>query len=280
MARWLMIVWLVGGGSAVAGEVYQLFKQGKMYWYKEDWANAAETYQTLIQKYPDSPFYVKSVYHLAYCRYNLGQKMEAFDLLSDFVETRSSSEHANLVEDAKSLRLRIAYDLAPTKPFMENVLKESLKDPCEDIAFQAASWLAKLGDPAGLDVLFRALQQEHDTDLRGKAIKDIMRVGDDDDRARLDEILKKQRQQKGDEAPKMLRLVRRDLKTNQETIKINLPISLFSIIVKSLSAEELKMIADKNVDLNQIADDLKSLRSQTVIFEIVNQDEEIKLFLD
>lgn len=262
-----------------SGEDYQLFKKAKELWYKEDWAQAGRAYEQIVEEYPDSQFFFKSIYHLAYCKYHLNEKLGAFALLSDLTRDNRVDDE-NLVEDAKSFRLRIAYELARKEVGMKDVLIEGLKDPIEDIAFQAASWLAKLDDPSGLEILFRVVERENDADLRDKAVKDILKVGSEADRKRLDTILEEKKGQSDASAPKMLRLVVRDLKTDQETIKINLPISLFNIIFKSLSPEQRDLIEEGGVDLNNLAKSLKTMKPGSVLFEVRNNEEEIRLFLD
>lgn len=263
-----------------ASDAFQLWKEAKGFWYDEKWEQAAEAYETLLKDHPDSQFRDKSRYFLAYCEVKLNNDDRAFEILSELIEDRSAQDDKNLLEDAKSLRLVIATDKAKRNPAMKSILVDSLKDPMRSIRFQAAHRLAGLKDATGIEVLFHVVENEKDSDLRDLATKDILLVGTDKDKKRLDDILRDMKNTSGDQAPKMLRFIIRDLKNNNETVKVNVPISLYPIILRGLTPEQRDLIEQNHIDLDQLARDLKNMPANTVIFELRNKDQEIKMFLD
>jgi len=264
----------------LAGEDYQLFKEGKNYWYKDNWSQAADSFESLVKRYPDGPFYIKGLYFLGYCRYKLDQKDQAFEHLSQLIEASDPERNVNVVEDAKSLRLRIAFEHAEKDPEWKSVLIDALNDSASGIRLQAASWLAKLDDNSGMGVLFDVVENEGDHDLVDRAVRNILLIAGENEKQRLENLLDEKRKDDQGRTPKMVRLVIKNLDTNQETIKINLPMSLFPVLLKSLTPEQRDLIEEEGFDLEAIARSLKSVPAGTTLFEVKTPDEEIKLYLD
>lgn len=258
---------------------YDLWKEGRSYWYQSNWEKAAEAYQGLIERYPDSPRRCKSENYLGYCYYKMDRLQDAFDVFSELLQRgRCASE---ILEDAKATRLHIAFEMIKSEPSMEKILRESLRDSNIDIRLSGAVWLSELGDNSGIEVFFEVVQTEKDQDRRDTAMKHILKLGSEKDKARLQEILEQSRNQVGKQA-RMIRLTIRDLKTKEETVKLNLPIGLISVAIKALSDEQLILIEEETgINLKSLNFNLEDLRAGEVLFQIVDGDrQEIKLFLE
>ncbi len=264
--------------TALAAEDYDLWKQGRVSWYAKDWQKASETFKELIDNYPKSRFLCKSKYYLGYCYDQMGDKTLAFDEFSNLLKTDCPSETLN---DAQAKRLQIAFEKAKDEPSYKDVLKNALEEKNTDLRLVAARWLAELGSSSGLNVCFDILESDTNVDRRDSAIRVILKVGDAKDKERLQQMLDafKQRDHK---APKMVRLIMRDLKTNEETLKVNLPISLFNVLVKSLTEEQLGVIQEEaGIDLRNFNLNLEEMPSGKVLFKVVDKDStEIKVFLE
>jgi len=260
-------------------EEYEVWKIGRSYWYQDNWEKAAEAYREHIKEFPDSPRRCKSKIYLGYCYYEMKQKKKAFDLFTQVLDEKTCKPE-NLV-DAKSKRYQIAYEMARSEPKMKGVLVEGLTDPDPDIRLAVAVWLSELNDPSGIEVFFYVLKNEKDQDLRDTAAKHILKIGNEDDRERLEKTLANYRKNQTDRKPKMVRLIIRDLENNQEKVKMNLPIGLINIILKSFTDDQKELIEDETgIDLDTFNVNLEELQSGHVLFKVVDSKQEIKVYLE
>ncbi len=236
-------------------------------------------YQALIDQYPDSPRRCKSENYLGYCYHNMGRPQEAFDVFSELIQRGQCD--GDILQDAKSKRLNIAFEMVRAKPAMKKILLESLKDANIDIRLSGAVWLSELNDNAGMDVFFEVVENEKDQDRKDTAIKHILKSGSERDKARLQELLEESKNEPGKQA-RMVRLIIRDLKTNEETVKLNLPIGLINVVIKSFSEDQLQLIEEETgINLKSLNFNLEDLRAGEVLFQIIDGDrQEIKLFLE
>ena len=131
-----------------------------------------------------------------------------------------------------------------------------------------------------MTVLFDVVENDSDKDRRDNAARHILKLATDKDKTRLEEILEAGKTVKTGK-PTMVRLVIRNLSTDEET-KINLPIGLFNVVIKSLSEAQLDEINEKaGVNLRNFNFDLDKMPSGKVLFQIIDGDQqEIKLFLE
>ncbi|CAM2066556.1 Tetratricopeptide repeat protein [Sulfidibacter corallicola] len=260
-------------------EEFELWKQARAHWYNKEWTEAAQAYQTLIDKFPDSPRRCKSQNYLGYCYDRMGRKKEALDMFSQLVSQGNCK--AETVLDAKGERLKLAYELVAEDPALKSILEAGLRDPNIDIRMQAAIFLSNLDDKSGLDTFFEVVEESPDRDLRDTATKHIIKLGDDADKERLEKILEEQRLSKSGVKPKMIRLIIRKFSSTEETVKVNLPISLYGIVIRSLTDDQLKVIEEQaGIDLKRLSFNLEDLESGHVLFSVVTKDEEIKMFLE
>lgn len=262
-------------------EEFELWKQARVHWYNKEWSQAAEAYQDLIAKYPDSPRRCKSENYLGYCFDRMGKKKEALAIFEGIIQQGSCK--AENILDAKGERLKLAHELIETEPNrMMQILLEGLEDDNPDIRLQAALFLSNLNRNEGLPVFFQIVEKERDIDLRDTAIKHILKLGSKADKERLDALIKKPRAEAGVK-PKMIRIIIRQLdpSSNDTEVKLNLPISLYNIAIKSFNDEQLNAIEEQaGIDLKKLQFNLEDLQSGHVLFEVVTGQEEIKMFLE
>lgn len=267
-------------GAQDQGE-YDLWREGRSFWYQKEWQNAADAYKALIERYPESPRACKSANWLGYCYVKMNRKAEAFKIFSNLVLDPSGCKDETLL-DAKSKRLQLAFELFEQDPSKKLILLEGLADPNEDIRLLAATYLSDLNDPSGLEVFFSVLKNEDDQDRRDTAAKHILKLGSAHDKQRLQKILETVRERNRDRTPKFVRLIIRDVNSKEEVTKINLPIKLFNIALQAIPEEDIPVIEkEAGIDLNNLKIDLEALPSGHVLFKVVNAEgQEIKLFLE
>jgi tetratricopeptide (TPR) repeat protein len=261
-----------------AADETDLWTQGRRAWYDSDWEKAAKSFKELLDSYPDSRFSCKSGYYLGYCYDKMNERRKAFDAFSWVIEHNNC--RSSTVVDAKSKRLEIAFFFAREDDAYKRVLQTALRDGNIDIRLQAAVWLSQLNDKSGMDVFFEVLEKESDRDRQDTAVKNILKLGDEEEKARLEKFLDERGATVGGK-PKMVRLIIRDLSTNQEKVKVNLPIGLFNVAIQSLSDQQLRTIqSEAGIDLRNLDLNLEDLPAGKILFRVVNDGEEIKLFLD
>lgn len=259
---------------------YSLWRQGRVYWFQDDWQAAAEVYKEHITKYPDSPRRCKSEIYLGYCYTRMDKLVQAFETFTEVI-VQGGCKEENLI-DAKSNRLELAFKLADHDPAMKRVLLDGLQDANADIRLQSAVWLSELDDDAGLEVFFNVLKTEPDQDRRDTAGKHILKLGNDSDKARYQRMLADIKERNSSKQAKMVRLIVRDLESNEVTVKLNLPINLINIAMRSLSQEQ-KDLVKENYDLNldHLNIDLSKLNSGHTLFRIVDSEkQEVKVWLE
>lgn len=261
-------------------EEFELWKQARVHWYNKEWSQAAEAYRNLIATYPDSPRRCKSENYLGYCLDRMGQKKEALSVFEGIIKRGTCKEETIL--DAKGERLKLAHELAGENAAYQQILLEGLSDDNPDIRLQAALFLSNLGKKQGLPVFFEIVEKERDIDLRDTAIKHILKLGEKADKDRLRALMKKPVAGTGVK-PKMIRIIIRNLDPSAEEteVKLNLPISLYNIAIKSFNDEQLKVIEEQaGIDLKKLQFNLEDLQSGHVLFSVVTEREEIKMFLE
>lgn len=269
---------LMAPAIALAGD-YDLWKEGRGFYWEENWQEAAKTFKKLVEGFPESRFRCRSGYYLGYCYDKMGKHKEAFDSFTWVIEQKDCKDETT--DDAKAKRQQTAYEFSKVDLSYKKVLVDDLNDENIDIRLSAAMWLSMLDDRSGMNVFFDIMENETAQDRRDNATRNILKLGTDQDKARLEKILEAQKTvSKG--KPTMVRLIIRDLSKNQETMKLNLPISLINVVVKSLSDEQLDQINEKaGVNLRNFNFDLEALPSGKVLFKIIDdKQQEIKLFLE
>ena len=278
--RYALLIFLIALPLLAQGnEEYEVWKIGRSYWYQDNWEKAAEAYRQHIQEFPDSPRRCKSKIYLGYCYYEMNRKKDAFNLFTEVLDEKTCKPE-NLV-DAKSKRYQIAFEMAGTDPKMKQVLVEGLTDPDPDIRLAVAVWLSELNDPSGIEVFFYVLKNEKDQDLRDTAAKHILKIGNEEDRERLEKTLENYRKNQTDRKPKMVRLIIRDLENNQEKVKMNLPIGLINIILKSFTDEQRQLIeSETGFDLDSFNVNLEDYPSGHVLIKVIDAKQEIKVYLE
>ena len=259
---------------------YDLWKTGRSHWYKNEWEKGAEAFRSLIEQYPNSPRRCKSENYLGYCLVKMGKKRDAFDIYNQMIDRDNCKTET--LDDAKSSRLKIAYELYPEDPGMKQVLLDGLSDSNIDIRLSSAVWLSELNDPSGIEVFFYVVKHEQDQDRKDTAARHILKLGSKADKDRLNKILDELKVENSKKQPKMIRLIIRDLKSDKEELKFNLPIGLLDLAIKTLNEEQMNLIRDEaGIDLRKLDIDLTQMPSGMVLFQVIDsENKEIKLFLE
>ncbi|MDJ0836016.1 MAG: HEAT repeat domain-containing protein [Acidobacteriota bacterium] len=257
---------------------YDVYKKARMAWFNNEWLEAIKHYNQHIKQFPDSPRVCKSRANVGYCYEKLGDKKMAFETFTNLIEDGNCKK--DILTDARSERMKLAFELVSEDKEMKNVLLQGLTDENEDLRFFAAVYLSRLDDPSGIEVFFHTVSNDPDSDRRDIASRHILKLGTDKDKDRLNKILAER--QNSDIPPKLIKLVIRNLGTGKEEVNVTLPIKLFQAITKALKDDDLEFIKNETgIDLNKIDINLEALPSGKVLFKLIDEDQrEIKIFLE
>jgi len=262
-----------------SADEYELYKTARGHWFKNEWSQAVTLFEQLVREYPNSPRRCRSQNFIGYCYQKMGDKGKAFETFTKLIEQGTCSKDS--LEDAKLERLELAYQMFKQDPGMKKVLVDALTDENEDIRLMAAVFLSRLGDPSGLEVFFFVVTNAKDQDVRDTASRHILKLGSEADKERLQKIIDAKRSDKSGPA-KMVKLIIRNVDTNEIEQKLSFPIGLFSLLIKMLKSDQLEVIKDEaGIDLQNLDLDLTKMPSGTVIFQVIDKDgQEIKIFLE
>ena len=264
----LGIIIISGMSLLWAGEDYNLYKQGKKAWYREDWEQAAVSFGDVLSKYPDSNFFKPSLYFLGSCEYKLNKYQEAFDHLSEYVIAPGSS---SAYYDADEIRLLAAFELAKTKSSMKSVLHESLNHENVDLAILSASLLLQLDDRTAFEPLFKKLHEKGSPRTRQKLIDFIEENGSIDERERLRDFNIKENEPVIVAKNKMLHLV--ILEENNEVLNISIPLSFAEYFRDMLSEEQLISIEkEAHKDLKNLLLQADRLEKGEMLIRITDEN--------
>ena len=268
---------VIGAVTDEEYEEYEIYKEARRHWFDSEWTEALQDFNRLVERYPDSSRRCKCESYVGYCYAKLGDRRKA---LETFDRLAKSACKTDIVNDAKSERLKLAFELIGEDGSMEAILLDGLRDENSDIRFIAAIFLARLDIDAGLPVFFDVVANDPDPDRRDTAYRWILKLGSEADKRRLEEIIAARKA--SGEAPKMIRLVIRNVETDEVEHRIQVPIRLFNAIIKMLREDQMQVINQEyGIDLENLEIDLESMKSGTVLFQVIDRNkQEIKIVLE
>jgi hypothetical protein len=116
--------------------------------------------------------------------------------------------------------------------------------------------------------------------LLGIFLPNILLADSKDDIQTIKKAVKKNPDYKAGEEVKWFKLLVTDNKTKKDKIKITVPIYLIETLLKCVDEDELKIDKDEcDIDLKELFAELKRL-GPTVIIEIIEDDETVKVWFE
>lgn len=265
--------------SAFAAEEYELWKSGRHAWHQRDWNSAIKIFQEFVASYPESRYRCKVDYYLGYCYDKSNDKQKAFDIFSTMISEAKC--RTNLLDDARAKNLNIAFEMVKDgDESKKKVLIDNLSVNNSFIRLSSAVLLSELDDRAGMSVFFDIMENVTDQESRDTAARHILKLGSKEEKERLQKLLTAAKTNQKN--AKMVRLVMRDLNSNEQTMKLNLPIALFNVVIKSLTPEQLDLIEkEANINLRRFDIELDKMPAGKVLFRVVDKNnQEIKVYLE
>jgi len=248
----------------------RLFRDAKILIFDDEWSDALEKLDELLEEYEDSPFYSEALFYKATCLKELdGNEVEALRTFKEFL--RSDGRNRSLIEEAETSIIDLALSLYESgRAFYLREVEDRLVHEDSVIRYYAAFELSYIEDKEialrAVPVLKRILQEENDERLRDRAKIALLRIDPD--------IVK------GVEDNEPLTFRDRLLKISVHKIGkkdpdffISIPWSLADLVFSVIPEESRISMKKQGVDLENIISDLTKLKGS--VFEIKDEEEGI-----
>jgi tetratricopeptide (TPR) repeat protein len=251
----------------------ELFQEAKIMIFDNEWENAQEKLEELLEEYPESPLYSQALFYLGRTLENQkGEEKEAIDVFKKYVLRRDSS--TVLIPEAETSIINLAfvlYEKGRTSYLKE--IKTRLYRPDEVVRYYAAIRLSYVKDKEeashAIPVLKEILEEGRDQEL-----KDMARIA----LLRIDPDYFQEYEEKRDERRLMLlkfRVVSK--KTGAETFSISIPWALADLALANIPEDAKADLRNEGYDLDRI---LKEVVQGGKIIEISTTDAVIKIWIE
>jgi len=251
----------------------ELFQEAKIMIFDNEWENAQEKLEELLEEYPESPLYSQALFYLGRTLENQkGEEKEAIDVFKKYVLRRDSS--TVLIPEAETSIINLAfalYEKGRTSYLKE--IKTRLYRPDEVVRYYAAIRLSYVKDKEeashAIPVLKEILEEGRDQEL-----KDMARIA----LLRIDPDYFQEYEEKRDERRLMLlkfRVVSK--KTGAETFSISIPWALADLALANIPEDAKADLRNEGYDLDRI---LKEVVQGGRIIEISTTDAVIKIWIE
>jgi len=251
----------------------ELFQEAKIMIFDNEWENAQEKLEELLEEYPESPLYSQALFYLGRTLENQkGEEKEAIDIFKKYVLRRDSS--TVLIPEAETSIINLAfalYEKGRTSYLKE--IKTRLYRPDEVVRYYAAIRLSYVKDKEeashAIPVLKEILEEGRDQEL-----KDMARIA----LLRIDPDYFQEYEEKRDERRLMLlkfRVVSK--KTGAETFSISIPWALADLALANIPEDAKADLRNEGYDLDRI---LKEVVQGGRIIEISTTDAVIKIWIE
>jgi len=114
----------------------------------------------------------------------------------------------------------------------------------------------------------------------GVFLPNLLLADSKDDIQAIKKAVKKNPEYKAGEEVKWFKVLVTDNKTKKDKVKITLPICLVEAFLECVDEEDLKIDRDEcDIDLKELFKELKKL-GPTVLIEVIEEDETVKVWLE
>ncbi len=251
----------------------ELFQEAKIMIFDNEWENAQEKLEELLEEYPDSPFYSQAIFYLGRTLENQkGEEKEAIDVFKKYILRRDSSEV--LIQEAETSIIKLAlalYEKGRTSYLKE--IKTRLYRPNRIVRYYAAIRLSYVKDKKeasnAIPVLKEILEEGEE-----REIKDMARIA----LLRIDPDYFQEYEEKRDDRRLMLmkfRVVSR--KTGEETFSLSIPWALADLALANIPEDAKAELRKEGYDLDRI---LKEVIQGGRIVEISTTEAIIKIWIE
>lgn len=255
----------------------RLFREAKVLIFDEEWEDALEKLDELLENNPDSPLFAKSLFYKATCLKELGgNEVEALQTYKEYL--RINGQNTSLTEEAETSIIDLALLLFKKgRVYYLREVEDRLLSEIEVIRYYAAFELSYIEDKdiavRAVPILQRILLEEEDERLRDRAKIALLRI-DPETVKDFDE-----------ESPKefkvrVLKFSVHKIGKKEPEFFISIPWSLADLIFSIIPEQSRLSMKKQGVDIDSIISDLTKLKGR--VFEIRDDEEGIliKIWLE
>ncbi len=242
----------------------RLFEKAKVLIFDEEWKEAQEKLEELLEKYPDSAWYSQAVFYRAKClKEQKGKKLEALKAFRDYIEQKDRNK--SLTEDTELSIIDLSYELYQDgkRSYLAEIEKR-LSSSNKVVRYFAAIKLSQVEEKkvasGAVPVLKEIIKKEKDDELRDRAKIALLRV----DPGALKDLEEERPVRKAN----LLKI--RVWKDGELTLKINIPWALADLALGSIEEEEKAELKKEGYDLDKIT---KTLIEAGEVIYIENKEE-------
>jgi len=255
----------------------RLFREAKILIFDEAWEEALEKLEELLEDYPDSSLFAKSLFYKATCLKELGgNEVESLQAYKEYL--RINGQNSSLTEEAETSIIDLALLLFEKgRAFYLREVEDRLLSEINVIRYYAAFEMSYIENKdiavRAVPILQRVLQEEKDERLRDRAKIALLRIDP--------EIVKDLEEEEPREFNvRVLKFSVHKIGKKEPEFFISIPWSLADLIFSIIPEQSRNSMKKQGVDIDRIVADLTKLKGK--VFEIRDDEEGIviKIWLE
>ena len=251
----------------------ELFQEAKIMIFDNEWENAQEKLEELLEEYPDSPLYSQALFYFGRTLENQrGEEREAIDMFKKYILRRDSSEVLTQEAETSIIKLSfILYEKGRTSYLKE--IKTRLYRPNRIVRYYAAIRLSYIKDKreAGkaIPVLKEILEEGEDQEFKDMARIALLRIDP--------EYFQDYEEKRDERRPMLMKFKVISKRTRAETFSISIPWALADLALANIPEDAKADLRKEGYDLDRI---MKEIIEGGRIIEIETKETIIKIWID
>lgn len=252
----------------------RLFQEAKIFIFDEEWKEAQERLEELIENYPESWLYSQAFFYRAKClSEQKGKEVKALKAYQDYLGLRYKNK--SLAEESEISIMQLAYKLYEKgqKSYLEEI-EARVYSAEKVIKYFAAIKLSFVEDKKiaskGIPVLKQIIRRERDDELRDRAKIALLRIDPN--------ALKDFEEEEYEERLIILKVRVYTKEEKEPTFSLNIPWALADLALSALSEEDKGNLREEGYDLDKIIE--KLIRNKGEILRIVTKNKIFKIWIE
>lgn len=256
----------------------RLFREARILIFDEEWEEALEKLEELIENHPRSPLFAKAVFNKALCLKELtGNEVEALQTYKEYL--RINGRDRNLTEEAETSIIDLALQLYEKgRVFYLREVEDRLHSENSVIRYYAAFEMSYIEDKdiaaRAVPILQRIFREEKDERLQDRAMICLLRIDPD--------LIKdlEEEEEPYEFKVRILNFSVHKMGSMEQIFFISIPWSLADLIFSIIPEQSRNSMKKQGVDIDRIVADLTKLQGK--IFTIKDDEEGIliKIWLE
>jgi len=248
----------------------RLFREARILIFDEEWEEALEKLEELIENYPGSSLFAKAIFNKAICLKEIeGNEVEAVQTYKEYLRINGSDR--NLMEEAETSIIDLALLLFEKgRVFYLREVEDRLLSENNVIRYYAAFEMSYIQDKdiavRAVPILKRILREEKDERLKDRAMICLLRIDP--------ELVKDLREEEPYEFNvRVLNFSVHKIENMEQIFFIGIPWSLADLIFSIIPEQSRNSMKKQGMDIDRIVADLTKLKGE--IIEIKDDEEGI-----